>query len=67
MPNLVVWKVLLDQHIFSGVGNITKNEVLYRVGIRPLSVIAAIPLPELKLLITEARWYSFDFLEWEKA
>jgi endonuclease-8 len=59
--------ILLDQQIFSGVGNIIKNEVLYRVGIHPLSMIKAIPFAKLKLLITEARLYSFDFLKWKKA
>jgi endonuclease-8 len=63
----LICDILLDQQIFSGVGNIIKNEVLYRVGIQPQSKIHAIPLSKLKLIITEARQYSFDFLEWKKA
>ncbi|MER3465444.1 MAG: endonuclease, partial [Chitinophagaceae bacterium] len=35
---------LLDQEIFSGVGNIIKNEVLYRIEVHPLSTIGALPL-----------------------
>ena len=66
-PDALICDILLDQQIFSGVGNIIKNEVLYRVGIHPLSIVNAIPLPKLKLLIKEARTYSFDFLEWKKA
>ncbi|WP_254153951.1 DNA-formamidopyrimidine glycosylase family protein [Chryseosolibacter indicus] len=31
-PELNVCDALLDQNIFSGVGNIIKNEVLYRIG-----------------------------------
>jgi len=66
-PDSLICDILLDQQIFSGVGNIIKNEVLYRVGVQPLSKIHAIPLSKLKLIITEARQYSFDFLEWKKA
>jgi len=58
---------LLDQQIFSGVGNIIKNEVLYRIMVHPESVIGKIPLHILSLLINEARLYSFDFLKWKKA
>lgn len=66
-PGTLICDLLLDQEIFSGVGNIIKNEVLYRVAIHPLSISAAIPLAKLKLLVKEARQYSFDFLEWKKA
>ncbi|MEQ7802216.1 DNA-formamidopyrimidine glycosylase family protein [Pedobacter sp. ASV1-7] len=66
-PQAQICDILLDQEIFSGVGNIIKNEVLYRVAIHPLSIVEAIPQPKLKLLITAARQYSFDFLKWKKA
>ena len=35
--------VLIDQHIFAGVGNIIKNEALFRAAVRPLSVVSKIP------------------------
>lgn len=57
---------LLDQNIFAGVGNIIKNEVLFRTRIHPLSTIGQIPEEALKSLVTEARNYSFDFLKWKK-
>ena len=60
-PNEMVCDVLLDQDIFAGVGNIIKNEVLYRIKMHPQSMVAHVPLPQLKLLIKEARNYSFDF------
>ncbi|MCX2454361.1 endonuclease [Pedobacter sp. PLR] len=66
-PDGLICDILLDQQIFSGVGNIIKNEILYRVGIHPLSIVDAIPLPKLKILVKEARQYSFDFLVWKKA
>ena len=58
--------VLLDQQIFSGVGNIIKNEVLYRCKVHPESLTGKIPAAKLKQVINECRLYSFDFLKWKK-
>jgi endonuclease-8 len=58
--------VLLDQNIFAGVGNIIKNEVLFRIRLHPESKIENIPVVKLNELIKEARNYSFDFLKWKK-
>lgn len=57
---------LLDQSIFAGVGNIIKNEVLYRSKVHPESVIEKLPEEKLKKIIKECRVYSFDFLKWKK-
>lgn len=65
-PDLLVCDALLDQQIFSGVGNIIKNEVLYRIRVHPLTRIGALPPAKLKEMIAEARLYSFDFLTWKK-
>ena len=65
-PSALVTDVLLDQHIFSGVGNIIKNEVLYRIKLHPANPIGALPSRKLSELIQQARQYSFDFLEWKK-
>lgn len=61
-----VGDALLDQDIFSGVGNIIKNEVLFRISVHPESVIGALPPRKLTELVNEARVYSFDFYEWKK-
>ena len=66
LPDLLVCDALLDQQIFAGVGNIIKNEVLYRIHVHPKSKIGKLPVKQLNLLIKEARNYSFDFLEWKK-
>jgi len=66
-PDTLVCDALLDQTVFSGVGNIIKNEVLFRIRVHPLSTIGALPAPKLRDLVTQARQYSFDFLEWKKA
>lgn len=58
--------VLLDQNIFSGVGNIIKNEVLYRCKVHPESLIKKIPASKLSAIVQECREYSFDFLKWKK-
>lgn len=65
-PEMMVCDALLDQNIFSGVGNIIKNEVLFRIGVHPESVIGKLPPRKLSALIFEARNYSFDFLRWKK-
>jgi len=66
-PETLACDALLDQDIFAGVGNIIKNEVLFRIRVHPESTIGALPPRKLTELITQAREYSFDFLEWKKA
>jgi endonuclease VIII len=65
-PHTLVCHALLDQDIFAGVGNIIKNEVLFRIRVHPLSTIGALPAAKLRELVREARQYSFDFYEWKK-
>jgi len=65
-PNMLVCDALLDQQIFSGSGNIIKNEVLYRIKVHPETLVGNLPAKKLNELITEARNYSFDFLKWKK-
>ena len=66
-PDMLVCDALLDQTIFAGVGNIIKNEVLFRIRLHPLSTIGALSAPKLRQVVEQARQYSFDFLEWKKA
>jgi endonuclease-8 len=66
LPDLMVCDALLDQQIFAGVGNIIKNEVLYRIEVHPKSKVGKLPVKQLNFLIKEARNYSFDFFEWKK-
>ncbi|UKB82127.1 endonuclease [Chryseobacterium sp. MEBOG06] len=65
-PEMMVCDALMNQDIFSGVGNIIKNEVLFRIGVQPESLIGNLPAKKLKELIAEARNYSFDFLKWKR-
>ena len=65
-PDLLACDALLDQNIFSGVGNIIKNEVLYRIAVHPLNRVGNLPDEKLIAMINEAVIYSFQFLEWKK-
>lgn len=66
IPNKLICDALLEQDIFAGVGNIIKNEILYRVGVHPESIVEKIPASKLNKLIDETRIYSFQFLEWKR-
>lgn len=65
-PDKLICDALLEQDIFSGVGNIIKNEVLYRVKIHPESLTGKIPDAKIRELIKQARAYSFEFLDWKR-
>jgi len=67
IPDTIVADALLNQNIFSGVGNIIKNEVLWRIKVHPKTKVGNMPAKKLNELIKEARNYSFDFLKWKKA
>ncbi len=66
-PDVLVADALLDQDVFAGVGNIIKNEVLFRIRLHPETTIGALPSRKLSELITQAREYSFDFYRWKQA
>jgi endonuclease VIII len=66
-PSTPACDALLDQSVFAGVGNIIKNEVLFRIRVHPLSKVGSLPPRKLRDLVDQARQYSFEFLEWKKA
>jgi endonuclease-8 len=65
-PDTLIGDVLLDAKLFSGVGNIIRNEVLYRVRLHPDCQLQAIPPRKLTAMIKQTKVYSYDFLEWKK-
>lgn len=65
-PNTTAGDILLNQNIFAGVGNIIKNEVLFRIRVHPETLVKNLPPRKLTALVAEARKYSFDFYEWKK-
>ncbi|MGE0705203.1 MAG: endonuclease [Vicinamibacterales bacterium] len=62
-PNAQIADVLLDQSIFGGVGNIIKNEVLFRTRHSPFATVSSLSPQALKRIVTDARVFSFRFLE----
>jgi len=66
-PDTLICDALLDQELFAGVGNIIKNEVLFRQRVHPESTVGALPPRILGRVIADARAYSFLFLEWKRA
>jgi endonuclease-8 len=53
--------VLMDQNIFTGVGNKIRNEALYRAAIHPLSIVSKIPAVKITKLINEVVNYARIF------
>ena len=62
-PRAEIADVLLDQAIFAGVGNIIKNEVLFRTRVSPFARVRNISPHKLKAIVADARDFSFRFLE----
>src|ERR1043165_1326522 len=62
----MICDALLDQDIFAGLGNIIKNEVLFRKKVHPESTAGAIPLRKKKELVKDAVDYAYLFLEWRQ-
>jgi endonuclease VIII len=65
-PDQMVCDVLLDPLVFSGSGNIIKNEALYRAGIHPETLVKNIPPKKVTELIRATYDYTQDFLKWKK-
>ncbi len=65
-PGTLVCDVLLDPALFSGAGNIIKNEALYRAGVHPESKMNNLPAAKVNELIRAVHSYSWDFLAWRK-
>jgi endonuclease-8 len=62
-PSAEIADVLLDQAIFAGVGNIIKNEVLFRTRTNPTATVRKLSDRRLEAIVADARVFSFRFLE----
>jgi endonuclease-8 len=67
LNKVMVCDVLLNQDIFAGVGNIIKNEVLFRTKIHPESMVNSLMPTKLNALVKDTRDYSLQFYVWKKA
>jgi endonuclease-8 len=63
LPDTLVCDALLDQTVFAGVGNVIKNEILFRLRLHPLSTVSALPPRKLRELVTQARQFTFEFYD----
>jgi endonuclease-8 len=62
-PHAEIADVLLDQAIFGGVGNIIKNEVLFRTRTSPFRKTGRLSPATLRAIVDDARTFSRRFLE----
>ena len=67
MPETLVCDAILDQTVFSGAGNIFKNEVLFRIRVHPLSKVGALPARKLNEMVSQVHTYAGQFYAWKKA
>lgn len=65
-PEDEIADVLLDQSIFSGIGNIIKNEVLFLVKKKPTILIRDMSNALLQKIVKTAHQFSYQFYEWRK-
>lgn len=55
--------LLLDQKVFNGIGNILRNEILFRAKINPERIIRDIDVEEIKQITYHTQRLSYKFLE----
>ena len=65
-PETLICDALMDQEIFAGLGNIIKNEALYRAGIHPKSEHGKIPEKKLLGLMGEMVAFGQEFLKYRR-
>ncbi len=66
LKKTMVCDAILNQDIFSGAGNIIKNEVLFRIKVHPETFLENLSPKKLKELIKETHQYTWDFYHWKK-
>jgi endonuclease-8 len=65
-PKEQIGDILLDQHVFAGVGNIIKNEVLSLTHVHPETRIGKLSNAKLRAIVKETRAFSKRFYAWRK-
>ncbi len=55
--------LLLDQHVFAGIGNILRNEILFRAGINPERKVSKLNENEIKAVLKYTKELSHAFLK----
>lgn len=65
-PNAQISDVLLDQKIFTGVGNKIRNEVLFTKKLLPTHLVKDIDIFELRQLVDDTHDLSWQFYKWRE-
>jgi endonuclease-8 len=65
-PKALICDVLMDQSVFPGLGNIIKNEVLFRLRLHPELSVDDLSSKQQLALVRDTRTYSLLFYEWKK-
>lgn len=66
-PEMLIGDLMMDQQVFTGTGNIIRNEALFLAKLHPLSVVGGIPAGKITTLIKWVKQYSKQFLKEKKA
>lgn len=61
--DVLIGDLLLDQAVFTGVGNIIRIESLFRSRLHPLTIVKNIPAKVITQLLAEVKKYSKEFLK----
>ncbi|KQT17505.1 endonuclease [Chryseobacterium sp. Leaf404] len=65
-PEMMICDALMNQDIFAGVGNIIKNEALFRAEIHPENLIKNLNKAKLKMIIKKTKDYASEFLKYKR-
>ncbi|MES2854254.1 MAG: zinc finger domain-containing protein [Bdellovibrionota bacterium] len=65
-PKHQVCDLLMDQTIFSGLGNIMKNEILFILKMHPETKIESLSQKRIREVVRESEAYAWQFYEWKK-
>jgi len=65
-PEMMICDALMNQDIFAGVGNIIKNEALFRASIHPKSLLKNLTESKLRRIIKETKEYGIEFLKYKR-
>ncbi len=57
-----IGEVLLDQSVIAGIGNILRNEILFRAGIHPERLVSQLSRDEVKKIVDVAERLTREFL-----